>query len=259
MLQTWLLKAKKECMANWNGQTPSEILLWVLIAILTFIVSWRIFGFWIALLILSVILTGRFYNVTVTGFLTVFGIFVAINQLSIQTKEIKTAAEQNELDKRPYLFVEFGYDARMRSNDFLFGGLFYFYNRGRLPASSIETNYLVCSETKCIDFKKWYADSYGGFPDIRFVAPEGNVGPLVYTPGIPKDSKCVCVGVSLSYSGIDARKYWFRRLNTFRIISNGDKKELKLISTEVDWDRNGKSIIPELKQPDWSKYSSCKA
>ncbi len=94
---------------------------------------------------------------------------------------------------------------------------------------------MVCSETKCIDYKKWYFDTNGGFPEIGFVAPDGKVGPLVYTPGIPKDAKCACVGVVVDYAGVDSKKrYWFKRLNVFSIVNAGEKKEMRLIGADTD-------------------------
>ena len=176
----------------------------------------------------------------------------------IQQEVLRMQQRAFSIEKRPYLYVNFLYDFRPREDDILFGAIMGFRNTGDFPANVINLKYLVADDdsNKPIDFKKWYGDTYGNFPDITVVPPGQDIM-TVYTPGISKNATLACVGVLAQYAGEDpAGEFWFRRLDVFRIIHDetGKITDKKLIDIKIDWDRNQNRPLPEFTIPNWSAY-----
>ena len=118
---------------------------------------------------------------------------------------------------------------------------------------------MVCDDTgRCDDFKKWWQDTHGGFPEVGVVPPNSKIQPLLnYIPGISKDAKFASVGVLVSYEGVEQEiNYWFKRIDVFKISRDeqGNAVGLNPIDLDISWDQNGKKSLPKLIMPDWKKY-----
>lgn len=273
----------KELMANFTATSFSEWISWFLIAFVISMVAVLILNKpWIIFVVIIFILFGRLYNMQPHGFLTICAFLIAAHQLYLQTdtlrdqkkqlllqdqtvqaqtKALNAQIEQFQLDKRPYLSVEFiNYDFRPRKQekDILFGAFMNFQNRGRLPASNIKPNYLVCDDrSRCDDFRKWHRDFLGGFPDPTFVPSDGTVGPITYTPGISENANLACIGILVAYHGLESDKqYWFKRMDVVRIIrdQNGEPIKYVILERDISWDENKNKEMSALKEPDWLKY-----
>lgn len=251
-----------ELIYNFKNQSSAEVLLWALILIVSLVVAFKLFGWIAALIIFSIVVGGRFYNMQPTAFITIFSICIAATNLYNQNESLKKQLQQFQLDKRPYLAVDFQYGFGPREKDILFGAGMIFQNSGRFPASDIKTEYLVCDEIGCHDFKTWYRDTYGGFPEVKFVQPCGKINiPVAYIPGISKNAKLACIGIKAIYRGIESsNEYWFMRIDVFRLIrgDNGEVTDLKLIDTHTEWDKNKQGASLDLKVPNWNEYSEKK-
>lgn len=190
--------------------------------------------------------------------ITYLSVQVARETNKIQQQVLLTQRRAFSIEKRPYLYVNFVYDFRPRKDDILFGAIIGFRNTGDFPANVSELKYLVADNVsnKSIDFKKWYGDSYGNFPDITVVPPSQDIV-AVYTPGISQKATLACVGVLVQYQGEDpADKFWFKRMDVFRIIHDdaGKIADKKLIDIQIDWDKNQARPAPEFTIPNWSAY-----
>lgn len=214
---------------------------------------------------------GRFNKVSIWLTATIAGatlLYVVITGISvsvmskanvIQLEMLENQKNEMALSGRPYVFVNFEYTFSPRTDDILFGADMTFQNTGNFPANLEELTYLVADDVtnKSIDFKKWYSDTYGGFPEIKVIPPSEKIK-AVYTPGISKKANWACVGVLAKYEGEASKKiFWFKRLDTFKIVRDdkGNIIDLKLTATEVDWDKNQNKDMPKLAIPAWNPKS----
>lgn len=233
--------------------SPRDIVLWMGIGVFVSIFSIIVLKWW-TILVWMIIIVGRPYKLSVTTFLAVFTLSIALVNLDYQNKLLSNQLIQSQLEWRPYLFVDFNYLGSVREKDILFGANMIFRNTGKTPAKIIKAQYLICDEKECHDYKKWYSDTYGGFPEIKLVPPNSNTGPFPYAAGLLKGSKYACIGVLLTYQGIESNKeYWFYEVNKFKldIAEDGGIKNSHQISHDVQWDENKDREKPNLIKPDF--------
>lgn len=249
-----ILKEIKERIINLKNLKIKDTVLWFGIGVVTLIISPFIFGWWTILFIVLIIF-GRSCNLTVKTFLTIFTVGIAIASLNRQNILLNSQITQFQLDKRPYLFVDFKYKGGLRESDILFGADMVFKNTGKFPAKIIKAEYLVCDEKECHDYKKWYTDTYGGFPEITLVPPNSDVGPFAYAAGLLKGSKYGCVGVLLTYQGFESNKeYWFYRIDKFKIdiAKDSSLRDSHQIGHVIQWDENKDKPKPRLEKPSFT-------
>ncbi|MCK4818418.1 hypothetical protein KA005_21790 [bacterium] len=209
---------------------------------------------------------------TVLGAIGAVGALGFIGYQAIQLKaSIDLQIEAFNLEKRPYLhpsLENLNVWRRSKESEWCYGGGdLYFINPGNVPASIVNSEYMIATDEQGkIGIVEWFEKEYGEFPDIKSVFP-GQRGVFVpLHPTIGKKPNLLYVGAVIAYTGTKpGLKYWYKFSRIYILkfrtckTQTGEEKEIISISPhtpDYEWDRNTGSDAPILKEPDWKFYLS---
>jgi len=258
-----------------------DIVLWAIISLFVLpsagIAIGKWFGLWYgfcaAVLLALVIVIGRFYNMQAKFFVTVVTVFftgaallfqsraltVQTQSLSVQSDVLKVNLKQMQLNTRPQVAVTIYPRGWNRDNTSYFGGNIEFENYSAFSARNMKTEYLISNDTgKADDFKKWYSDTYGSFPEISFVSAKSKSDQIPLVPSIPRAANFACIGVKVLYQGFDSnKKYWHIIRKTYRLAKDkdGNLTDLILIDNVQQSDDDSGADVPRLEVPIWKKFA----
>lgn len=177
----------------------------------------------------------------------------------IQAGLLNIQGRQLELDKRPMLYIAIEPRLWTDGKNYYFGGDLTYQNNGAYIARNIDSEYLISNNIADseVDYKNWYSDTHGSFPDIKAVPPHQNIGPLPLTPSFDKNASWVSIGVLSKYKGYDQEvKYWIKRVDIYNIQKdeNGNPIKLVLIRSDLDFDSDIGAAPVSLSIPEWNSF-----
>ena len=184
-------------------------------------------------------------------FCSALAAFFALSVLAVQ---VYTQTQRFNLEKRPYLYVQVKkqkFSIYGKPPTVIAGGVFEFRNVGQIPASKVETNFVVANEVvEEIKIEEWFNKVLGGYPHIECVFPNQINLEIPIHPQTDNRAKFLFIDINVKYIGHrENDNYWFILRNVYKI--NLIDKKMTLIRTDTSWDRNEKSSPPEI---DWKYY-----